>query len=136
MRTHFQKESQTGHVHHSWPGLYILRCARFASWCLLPHDRKPMNSSEQAQTPISPGDKAEKLAFTFCKCATVALFCGKFALPVAATLSAILYIVAHSKGTKETRCIIGPPIRVAAFWIVVVGIWVWWNYFRLPHPTQ
>ncbi len=84
--------------------------------------------------PVSqpqPGQELEKLAFTFCKCATVALICGRFALPIAATLSAALYIGAHFKGYRDTKCVIGPPWRVAMFWLIVVAAWVWWMYFRI-----
>lgn len=76
----------------------------------------------------------EGVAFTFCKCATVALVCGRFALPVAATLSAVLYIVGYFKGERETRCILGPPLVVAAFWIVITAGWVVWNYFPAAIP--
>ncbi len=71
----------------------------------------------------------EPIAFTFCKCATVALVCGRFALPVAATLSAALYIAGYFKGEKETRCFLGPPLAVALFWLVVTAGWVVWNYY-------
>lgn len=90
-----------------------------------------MSTATQEPTPqLQPGEGIEKLAFTFCKCATVALICGRFALPIAATLSAILYLSAHQKGFRETRCILGPPVRVAAFWLLVVAGWVWWTYFK------
>ena len=71
----------------------------------------------------------EPIAFTFCKCATVALVCGRFALPVAATLSAALYIAGYFKGERETRCFLGPPLAVAAFWVIVTAGWVVWSYF-------
>lgn len=89
-----------------------------------------MDDSNPPPAPPPPGNELEKLAFTFCKCATVALICGKFALPIAATASAALYIAAYAKGFRETRCILGPPLRVAAFWIVIVCAWIWWTYLR------
>lgn len=86
-----------------------------------------MNDTSQS----TGGRELEKVAFTFCKCATVALLCGRYALPVAAMLSAILYVAAYAKGARETRCVLGPPLAVAAFWIAVTGGWVWFTYFRV-----
>ncbi len=77
----------------------------------------------------SSGEKLEGVAFTFCKCATVALIFGRYALPAAALLSAALYIAAHAKGKRDTRCVIGPPLAVASFWVVITGMWVWLTYF-------
>lgn len=69
----------------------------------------------------SPGQVYEGIAFTFCKCATVALLCGRFALPVAALMCAVFFVMAYAKGERETRCILGPPLVVAAFWTVVAA---------------
>lgn len=68
------------------------------------------------------GQIYEGIAFTFCKCATVALLCGRFALPIAAFCSAVFYVLAYAKGEKGTRCVLGPPLIVAAFWILVGSI--------------
>lgn len=90
-----------------------------------------------AQIPEkTPAQKLEGIAFTFCKCATVALICGRFALPIAATLCAVFYILAYFKGEKETRCILGPPLMVSCFWVLVTGGWVWWNYFSPFHGSR
>ena len=67
----------------------------------------------------SEGQVYEGIAFTFCKCATVALLCGRFTLPAAAFLSAAFYIAAYVKGERGTRCILGPPLVVASVWLLV-----------------
>jgi hypothetical protein len=72
------------------------------------------------QEPTS-GEKLEKIAFQFCKIATVALLCGRFTLPVAATLAAGLYLAAHFQGKHDTRCILRYPLLIAGFWIVVAA---------------
>ena len=78
------------------------------------------------------GEAYEGIAFTFCKVATVALICGRFALPVAAVLCATFFLLAHVNRKTDTRCVLGPPLLVAAFWVLVaVGWWVW-NYAREP----
>ena len=67
-------------------------------------------------------DKAaryEKLAFNFCKAATIILLTGKFALPVASGAAAVLFFLAHRNGARETRCILGKPLVVASFWAIV-----------------
>jgi len=53
--------------------------------------------------PKSVGQVYEGIAFTFCKCATAALLCGRFVLPVAAFLSAGFFILAYIKGERGTR---------------------------------
>ncbi|MBS1714814.1 MAG: hypothetical protein JST30_10810 [Armatimonadetes bacterium] len=73
----------------------------------------------------TPGQVYEGIAFTFCKCATVALVCGRFALPVAAFAATVFYVLATIKGERGTRCVLGPPLVVAAFWAVVGTLSLW-----------
>ena len=73
----------------------------------------------------SRGEAFEKIAFNFCKVATVVLLTGRFALPIAASLAAIFFTLAHFNGQSETRCFLKKPLLVAAFWIVVCAIWLW-----------
>ena len=67
----------------------------------------------------TPGQVYEGIAFTFCKCATVALLCGRFVLPIAAYLCAVFFVMAYAKGERSTKCILGPPLVVALVWAVV-----------------
>lgn len=71
------------------------------------------------------GEAFEKLAFTFCKIATLCLLAGRFALPVAAGGAALFFALAHFNGQRETRCLGKHPLLVSAFWMAVVAIWVW-----------
>ena len=69
------------------------------------------------EAPVLPrGEQYERLAFTFCKTATLVLLTHKFALPVAAGAAAILYLLADRHGKKDTRCILKRPRLIAAFW--------------------
>ena len=71
------------------------------------------------------GERYEKVAFQFCKIATVALICGRFTLPIAATLATLLYITAFVQGKRDTRCILRYPLLIAAFWgSVAVFAWI------------
>jgi len=62
------------------------------------------------------GEKLEGVAFTFCKVATVALLAGRFVLPVAAGIAAVLYVAAYAKGKQDTRCVLQKPLLIAGFW--------------------
>lgn len=62
------------------------------------------------------GEVYEGIAFTFCKAATIILLTQKFALPVAAGLAAIFYVLAEIHGKKDTRCILKEPLLIATFW--------------------
>jgi len=65
------------------------------------------------------GQMYEGIAFNFCKAATIILFTGPFALPVASGAAAVLYLLAHHHGQTDTRCILKRPLLIAAFWGVV-----------------
>ena len=80
-------------------------------------------SNENSQT--DKGESAEKLAFNFCKAATLMLLTiplGKFALPFVAGVAGVLFFVAHFGGNKSTRCILQKPLYVGAFWAIVAAI--------------
>lgn len=84
---------------------------------------------------IEPGydesaNRTERLAFTYCKIATFSLIAGRFALPLAAVLTAGLYFLAWRKGKRESRCYLRYPLLIAVWWVAVFTAWVWWNYFR------
>jgi hypothetical protein len=68
-----------------------------------------------AQPPMK-GDAYERLAFTFCKAATIILLTQRFALPVASGAAAVFYVLADRHGKKDTRCVLRVPLLIAAFW--------------------
>ena len=72
----------------------------------------------------STGQKLEGVAFSFCKAATVALIFQKFALPAAAVLSAVFFILAVVYGKKDTKCVLRYPLVIAVFWLVVATAWL------------
>jgi hypothetical protein len=76
------------------------------------------------------GEQYEKIAFNFCKIATVVLIFGRWALPVAAGAAAILYLLAHFHGKRDTRCILKKPIIIGVFWSVVAVLAV----ANIVHP--
>jgi hypothetical protein len=58
----------------------------------------PLNTP--APAPLTAGERYEKLAFTFCRAATIILLTQKFALIVAAGATSGLYLAAYFKGKK------------------------------------
>jgi hypothetical protein len=80
----------------------------------------------------SKGEVYEGIAFSFCKAATVALIFAKFALPAAALLCATFYVLAYISHKRDTRCVLGPPLVVAGFWVMVALCWGVWTYAREP----
>ncbi|HEX8832567.1 MAG TPA: hypothetical protein VF719_00115 [Abditibacteriaceae bacterium] len=84
-----------------------------------------MNISSQDNSPggsdhaPDKGESYEKLAFNFCKAATIILLTGRYALPIASGAAAVLYFLAYRNGKRETRCILGKPLIVGTFWLVV-----------------
>lgn len=80
--------------------------------------------------PPDPGANYEKLAFNFCKAATVVLLTGRYALSVASGAAALFFFLAHIKGKRETRCILNKPILAAAFWAIVfvVSLYRLWRH--------
>ncbi|MEI7984908.1 MAG: hypothetical protein WCI55_04705 [Armatimonadota bacterium] len=78
----------------------------------------------EEQTPAPQENKLGRLAFAYCKIATFSLLAGRFALPFAALLSAIFFIVSYKQGKKETKCYLRYPLIAASFWLLIVGAWV------------
>lgn len=98
----------------------------------------PPEYSEPELKPLKTrGEIWEGMAFTFCKAATIllivtALQLGRFALPVVAGMAAILFLAAHLSGQRTSRCILGKPLFIAAFWGAVSCVSLWF----LLRPVQ
>lgn len=75
-------------------------------------------------TPVSKGENYEKIAFNFCKAATIILFTGHFALPVAAGAAMVFYLLAHFNGKTDSRCILQKPLWIATFWGTILVAWI------------
>lgn len=79
-----------------------------------------MNQPSEPQSE----NKAGRLAFAYCKIATFSLIAGRYALPLAALLSASFFIVGYFQGKKDTRCYLRYPLVAAAFWLSVLAFWI------------
>ena len=78
----------------------------------------------QPSTRNSSAEKLEGIAFQFCKIATVSLLFGRYTLPAAALLCAILYVVAFVKGKRDSRCVLRYPLLIAGVWGLVAAAWI------------
>jgi type IV secretory pathway VirB3-like protein len=88
---------------------------------------------EPTSTPQkTAGEKFESIGFTFCKAATIILITQRYALPVAAGLTAIFYVMAYVKGKHDTRCILRLPLLIAGFWGVVTAV----SLYALLYPAS
>lgn len=78
----------------------------------------------ESSVPVtkSAAQKLEGIAFTFCKCATVALLLGPWVLPGAAFLTALFYVLAYIKGQRDSRCVLHWPLLIAGFWVFVGSV--------------
>ncbi len=72
---------------------------------------------------LSPAEKYERLAFTFCKMGTTGLLAWALSPPVfvlIVALSAIaLYARALTLGLTRSRCFLRKPLLIIGFWSVV-----------------
>ena len=79
--------------------------------------------------PSQPDNRAGRLGFAYCKIATFSLLAGKFALPLAALLSATFFIAGYIQGKRDTRCYLRYPLLAAGFWILVFAFWTTMKIF-------
>ena len=87
------------------------------------------------QVQFRDADRAEtfgRLAFAYCKIATVSLLLGKYALTVAAGLIEAFFILGWWQGKRDTRCYLRYPLAAAGFWISVVSLWMVAEFVGLP----
>ncbi len=72
---------------------------------------------------LTPAEKYEKLAFTFCKMGTVGLLCWLLTPPIFVLLVAVVAIGLYGKavtlGLLRSRCFLRKPMLIIGFWTVV-----------------
>ena len=91
------------------------------------------------RTPLTPPEKYERLAFTFCKMGTVGLMAwaltpAVFVL-VVAVVAIVLYARSISLGVSWTRCFLRRPTLVIGAWTVIaIADLVWLFVLRQQLP--
>lgn len=95
-----------------------------------------MQERDPIQAPIeSSGEKFGRLAFAYCKIATVSLILGRFALPVACALSAGFFIAGWIKGKTDTKCVLKYPLPIATLWLIVLSLWLTLEFAPASMPA-
>ena len=80
--------------------------------------------------PLSPPEKYERLAFTFCRMGTVGLIAWLVSPAVFVLVVAIVAIVLYAKsitlGVSWSKCFLRRPTLIIAFWAVVAVLDLCW----------
>jgi len=80
--------------------------------------------------PLTPAEKYEKAAFTFCKLGTAGLIAWLVTPPImvlaVGSAAIVLYGRALYHGLDQTRCMLRYPRLVMGFWAAVVAADVTW----------
>ena len=80
--------------------------------------------------PLSPPEKYERLAFTFCRMGTVGLIAWLVSPAVFVLVVAIVAIVLYAKsitlGVSWSKCFLRRPTLIIGFWAVVAALDLYW----------
>jgi hypothetical protein len=98
-----------------------------------------VGSQSYVRPPLTPPEKYERLAFTFCRMGTVGLIAwlvtpAVFVL-VVAVVAIVLYGRAMTLGVSWSKCFLRRPTLIIGFWAVVAvadAIWLFALGGRLP----
>jgi hypothetical protein len=88
---------------------------------------------------LSPPEKYERLAFTFCRMGSVGLIAWLVTPPIFVLVVAIVAIALYAKsitlGVSWTKCFLRRPTLIIGFWAVVAVVDAYWIFVlggRLP----
>lgn len=88
---------------------------------------------------LSPPEKYERLAFTFCRMGTVGLIAWLVTPPIFVLVVALVAIALYAKsitlGVSWTKCFLRRPTLIIGFWAVVAVVDAYWIFVlgqRLP----
>ena len=89
--------------------------------------------------PLSPPEKYERLAFTFCRMGTVGLIAWLVSPAVFVLVVAVVAIVLYAKsitlGVSWSKCFLRRPTLIIGFWAAVAAADIVWLFVlnqRLP----
>jgi hypothetical protein len=95
----------------------------------------PPEAAVTARPPLTPAEKAERSAFTFCKLATAGLIAWivspQIMVLVVGSAAILLYGRALYLGVDRTRCVLRYPRLVMGFWAAVVAADLVWLFAPL-----
>ncbi|HEX9738696.1 MAG TPA: hypothetical protein VGA91_05640 [Candidatus Limnocylindria bacterium] len=89
-----------------------------------------VDAGPDVHPPLTPAQKYERAAFTFCKLGTAALIAWLVSPPImvlaVGSAALVLYGRALFHGLDRTRCILRYPRLVMGFWAAVVAADLTW----------
>ena len=87
---------------------------------------------EKERPLLTPAEKYERLAFTFCKMGTVGLLAWALTPPVFVLVVAVTAITLYGKavtfGLLRSRCFLRKPLLIIGFWVVVAAADATWLF--------
>jgi hypothetical protein len=86
--------------------------------------------STYIRPPLSPPEKYERLAFTFCRMGTVGLIAWLVSPAVFVLVVALVAIALYAKsitlGVSWSKCFLRRPTLIIGFWAVVAALDLYW----------
>ena len=86
--------------------------------------------ASSVRPPLSPPEKYERLAFTFCRMGTVGLIAWLVTPAVFVLIVAVVAIVLYAKsitlGVSWSKCFLRRPTLIIGFWAVVAVLDLYW----------
>jgi hypothetical protein len=99
----------------------------------------PADVRQVLRPAMTPQEKWERLAFTFCRMGTTGLIVWALSPAIFVLLVSIVAVAFYGRavwvGVSRTRCLLRRPSLVIAFWLVVGGldaVWLFGLGQRLP----
>ncbi len=99
----------------------------------------PVGPQSYVRSPLTPPEKYEKLAFTFCRMGTVGLIAWAVSPAVFVLIVAIVAIALYAKsitlGVSWSKCFLRRPTLIIGVWAAIAiadAIWLFGFGGRLP----
>jgi hypothetical protein len=90
----------------------------------------PVGPSTYVRPPLSPPEKYERLAFTFCRMGTVGLIAWAVTPAVFVLVVAIVAIVLYAKsitlGVTWSKCLLRRPTLIIGVWAAIAAADLYW----------
>jgi hypothetical protein len=92
----------------------------------------PVGPASYVRPPLTPAEKHERLAFTFCRMGTVGLIAwvvspAVFVLGVS-IVAIVLYGRAMTLGVSWSKCFLRKPTLIIGFWALVAVLDAYWLF--------
>ena len=91
---------------------------------------RAVGPASYVRPPLSPPEKYERLAFTFCRMGTVGLIAWLVSPAVFVLVVAIVAIALYAKsitlGVSWSKCFLRRPTLIIGFWAVVAVLDLYW----------